>query len=265
MSRLVDQVWAALRRDCLLDVRYRIAFVLGLIDVMVTLVSYGYLAGLFGDRRPDGYAALPFLLVGLALTNSLTTAMVGLAMSVRAAQQAGTFKALLGLPLSPSRLMLVSMAYPALRATLDFVVLMAAALALGVDMSRAHLVAAVVVLALGVAAVCVIGVVSACCAVVFKRGDPVLWIMGTATWLLCGVLYPTSVLPAWLRPVSLLMPTTHAISAMRAAVIDGASWSAMATELTALALFVSFGLPLSLWAFDAAVAWARRSGTLGHA
>ena len=221
-----DQLTAAIRRDCLLDVRYRIAFVLGLIDVMVTLVSYGYLAGLFGDRRPDGYAPLPFLLVGLALTNSLTTAMVGLAMSVRTAQQAGTFKALLGLPISPARLLLVSMAYPAMRALLDFAVLMIAAVALGVDLSRAHWTAAVVVFGLGVASVCVIGVISACCAVIFKRGDPVLWIAGTATWLLCGVLYPTSVLPAWLQPLTLLMPTTHAIAAMRAAAIDGAAWSA---------------------------------------
>jgi len=260
----LDQLRAVVRRDFLSDLRYPVAFAFGLFDALLLLISYAFLAGVFGDRRPDGYAPLAFLLVGVALTDCLTTALVCLAHGVRNSQQAGTMKALLALPIVPARLMGLSLAYPLLRAALDFVIFMSAAFALGVSFTGMHITAVVATFLLGVSSVCVIGLVSAAFAIAFKRGDPVLWAVGTATWLLSGVLYPTSVLPAWLGVVSALLPTTHALNAMRAAVLDGATWSALAPDLFALLGFDLVGLPLALWALTAAVTYARRTGTLGH-
>jgi ABC-2 type transport system permease protein len=263
--RWLDQLRAVARRDFLTDVRYPVAFAVGLFDAVIVLVSYSFLAGVFGDHRPDGYTPLAFLLIGIALNDSLTTALVCLALGVRNSQQAGTVKALLVLPLAPARLMLLSMAYPFVRATIDFVVFMIAAGALGVPFAGMHVTGVVVTFVLGVASVSVLGLISASFALVFKRGDPVLWAVGTATWLLSGVLYPTSLLPVWLRFASFLLPTTHALAAMRAAVIDGASWVALAPDLGALLLFDLIGIPAGLWLFTAAVTHAKRTGTLGHA
>lgn len=85
------------------------------------------------------------------------------------------------------------------------------------------------------------------------------------SFLFAGVLYPTSVLPAWLGMASALLPTTHALSAMRAAVISGASWSTLAPDLGALLGFDVIGIPVGLWLFTVAVTHAKRAGTLGHA
>lgn len=261
----LDQLRAVFRRDVLSDIRYPVAFAIGLLDAVVVLISYSFLAGVFGNRRPDGYEPLAFLLVGVALTDSLTAALVLLSQGVRNSQQSGTVKALLGLPIAPTRLMTLSMAYPATRAALDFVVFMSAACLMGVSASGIHVAAMLVTFVLAVASVSVMGLVSASFALVFKRGDPVMWAVGTATWLLSGVLYPTSVLPTWLAMVSTLLPTTHALTAMRAAVIDGASWSALAPDLGALFGFDLIGIPAGLWLFTAAVTHAKRAGTLGHA
>ena len=260
-----DQLRTLARRDFLTDVRYPVAFVLGVLDAVIVLVSYSFLAGVFGEHRPDGYAPLAFLLVGIALTDSLTTALVCLALGVRNSQQAGTMKALLALPLAPARLMALSMAYPFVRAALDFVVFMMAAAALGVSFAAMHVTGVVVTFLLGVGSVFVMGLLSASFALVFKRGDPVLWAVATATWLLSGVLYPTSVLPSWLRFASTLLPTTHALAAMRAAVIDGASWTALGPDIRALFGFDLVGIPAGLWLFTVAVTHAKRVGTLGHA
>jgi ABC-2 type transport system permease protein len=191
--------------------------------------------------------------------------LVCLALGVRSSQQPGTVKAMLALPLPSSRLMLMSMTYPFLRAALDFVIFMAAAFVLGVSAAKVNVPATLAVFVLALGSIGVWGLVSASLTMVVKRGDPVLWIVGTATWLLSGVLYPTNVLPAMLRWLSWLLPTTHALSAMRAAVIDGASWRVMGPDLGALVLFDVIGIPLGLWCYAVAVAYAKRAGTLSHA
>ncbi len=261
----LDQLRAVIRRDFVTDVRYPVGFALGLVDAGIVLLSYSFLAGVFGDHRPDGYAPLPFLLIGIALTDSLTTALVCLALGVRSSQQPGTMKAVLSLPLAPARLMSLAMAYPVIRASLDFLVFLAAACALCVRIGGINVTGMVVTFVLAVGSILVFGLVSASFALVFKRGDPVLWAVATATWLLSGVLYPTSVLPSWLGVASWLMPTTHALSAMRAAVIDGASWSVIGPNVAALLGFDLIGIPAGLWLFTAAVERAKRAGTLGHA
>jgi ABC-2 type transport system permease protein len=260
----LDQLRAVVRRDFLTDVRYRVGFALGLVDALVVLVSYSFLAGVFGEGRPDGYAPLPFLLVGIALTDSLTAALVCLALGVRSSQQSGVVKALLGLPLAPARLMALSMAYPFIRAAIDFAIFLLAGCALGVPCGGINVGGMVVTFVLAVFSICVLGLVSAAFALVFKRGDPVLWAVGTATFLLSGVLYPTNILPTWLAMASWLLPTTHALSAMRAAVIDGAPWASIGADLGVLLAFDLVGIPAGLWLFTAAVTHAKRAGTLGH-
>lgn len=260
----LDQFRAVLRRDFLTDLRYPVSFAFGIFDAIVVLFSYSFLAGVFGASRPDGFAPLPFLLIGIALTDSLTTTLVTLALGVRNSQQAGSMKALLALPLAPERLMILSMGYPIVRGTFDFTVFALAAVALGVGWQHANVPAVLVTFALALVSALVVGLVSASFTLVFKRGDPVLWAVGTATWLLSGVIYPTSVLTPWLAWLSRLLPTTHALAAMRMAVIDGGAWAKLSPDLTALLAFDAVGIPAGLWLFTAAVTHARRAGTLGH-
>jgi len=50
----LDQLRVVVRRDFLTDVRYRVAFAIGLFDALLVLVSYSFLAGVFGGARPGG-------------------------------------------------------------------------------------------------------------------------------------------------------------------------------------------------------------------
>ena len=265
MSSWRTQARAIFRRDFLTDFRYRLVFLISLADAGLILLSYAFLARVFGDAHPDGFAPLPFLLVGIALTDSLTTALVCVSQGVRHNQQAGTLKALFALPLSPARLMLLSMPYPALRAAVDFVLFMGVAVALGLPVAAINPGATILVFALSVAAIVGLGLLSASFTIAFKRGDPVLWALGTITWLLSGVLYPVDVLPPALTRVASLLPTTHALAAMRSTVINGAGLAGVRADVMALAGFAAIGIPAGLWIFTLAVNHARRNGTLGHA
>jgi ABC-2 type transport system permease protein len=259
------QAHAVFRRDFLTDFRYRLVFLVSFADAGLILLSYAFLARVFGDARPGGFAPLPFLLVGIALTDSLTTALMCISQGVRNNQQSGTLKAVLVLPIAPARLMLLSMPYPALRAAVDFVLFMGVALALGLPLQPVNAGATILVFALSVAAIASLGLLSASFTVVFKRGDPVLWAMGTMTWLLSGVLYPVDVLPPFFARIASWLPTTHALAAVRATVINGAGLAEVRGDVAVLAGFAIAGIPAGLWIFTQAVNHARRAGTLGHA
>ena len=117
---------------------------------------------------------------------------------------------------------------------------------------------------LSAAAFSSIGILSATFTLVFKRGDPILWLFGGLSWVLGGVYYPIEVLPRFLRHAAELLPVTHALVAMRGALLRHASFAELLPQIGVLAGFALLGMPLSLLAFHLGVRWARINGSLSH-
>jgi ABC-2 type transport system permease protein len=127
---------------------------------------------------------------------------------------------------------------------------------------KGSLLLALAVIALTTLVFVSMGVLSASFTMVWKRGDPLGPLLSVTFFLLGGVVYPTKVLPGWLESVAALLPITHAIRAVRAILLQGSSLAEVATELWILVGFAATLLPLSLFAFSAAVQKAKRDGTL---
>lgn len=251
-------------RDARIDASYRVSFVLDAVDGLLMVVAYTMLARMFGAARPDGFDPLGFLLVGIAVNGALMTAQTCFAQAIRGAHAAGTIKAVMVTPTPPLTVVALSSVYPVARAVLDVVIWLAGAWICGVSMGRANVGTAVVVFVLAALAVAGFGFLSAAFAVVFKRGDPILWMFGALTLLLGGVLYPTSALPPWLSVLSAGLPITHALHAMRAALLDGASLAQVGGQLLSLAAFAVAGIPAGLAVLAGALGVARQRGSLGH-
>ncbi|MDA1305765.1 MAG: ABC transporter permease [Acidobacteria bacterium] len=265
--RWFAKAWASVLKDARIDASYRVAFVLEAFDGLLMLVAYGFLAGLFGGRVLDGYAPLGFLLVGVAANSALTTALVYFAQAVRGVQAAGAIKILLTTPTPPLEIVVLSSIYPFLRAGVDLVVWLSAAALLGaplVGLTAGGVVATGVVFVTAAVAMAGFGFLAAAFAIVFKRGDPIVWILGAANMLLSGVLYPTSSLPTALATVGQWLPATHALNAMRDVLLGGESLVGVWPELLTLAAFGAVGIPLGLGALLFAIRYARQEGTVGH-
>jgi ABC-2 type transport system permease protein len=72
------------------------------------------------------------------------------------------------------------------------------------------------------------------------------------------------VLPPLLQQTAELLPITHALEVMRAALLRGAAVAELLPQIGVLALFGLIGLPLSLIGFSLGVRRARVTGTLSH-
>ena len=160
-------------------------------------------------------------------------------------------------PTSPVAFVLFSSLYPFVRAALDALLYLLAGTMFGLSLGRVNLLAVLLLFLLSVAAFSSIGILSASFTLVFKRGDPFLWLLG-------GVFYPLEVLPRFLQDAGQLLPIAHALVGMRAALLRNASIPELLPQIGVLGVFALVGLPLSLLAFHLGVRWARITGTLSH-
>jgi len=253
-----------LKRDLLTDISYKLSFGLQVLNILLGIAAFYFLAQLLGEKMPQGYASFPFLLIGMAVNASMNTSQICFAQGIRGNQVMGTLKAMLATRTSPLTLILLSSLYPFVRAGIDAGLYLLGGMLFGLSLGRVNLPAAVLLFLISLLAFSSIGILSATFTLVFKRGDPLLWLVGSLSWLLGGVFYPLEVLPPFLQQAAQLLPITHALTGMRAALLGGAAVGDLLPQIGALALFGLVGLPVSLLGFSLGVRWARVTGTLSH-
>ena len=109
-----------------------------------------------------------------------------------------------------------------------------------------------------------IGLISAGIILVTKKGDPVGWAFTTLTGLLSGVLFPVEILPSWLRVISMFLPTTHALKALRLTLTGNADLQSIHGEIKFLIITILLTFPLGLYVFKRGVKRAKYKGSLSE-
>ncbi len=261
------RLWAILLRDVQTELTYPLAFALQFAGIFFSVFIFYFLSQFLGraaaDRieiGPGGY--FPFVLLGVAFTGYFSVGLNRFADALGTAQVTGTMEALL---MTPSRLSVVvvgSVMYDYLYTTLRVILFLAMGVVLGVRFPGANWAAAGASLVLAMVAFASIGIMAAGFTMVFKRGNPIIWLVSNLVTLLGGVYYPVASLPSWLQLISRALPITYALDAMRGALLDGATWGELAPDMLVLAGFCLVLFPLSLAAFRAAVHKARVDGSL---
>jgi ABC-2 type transport system permease protein len=261
--------WAFLRRGALEALSYRAAFLLYAAGISLWMLSFYFLSRFVGVAKhpslaPYGGDYLGFGLIGVIGMDFLHTAAGACARRVREAQVAGTFEPMLATPTPESWVLLCLPAYEYVsslgRASLW---LLAGVVLFGtrVELDPLGLAAA---LLLSAAAFGSLGLLAAAATMVLRKTDPITMFLGSLSLVFSGVFYPLSALPGWARPVSALLPATHAFEALRGALLAGAGPAALARPLGWLALFAAIVCPVAVLAFRWALRRSRIDGSLGQ-
>jgi len=260
-SRIFSAFFA---RDLTMATSYRLDFVLSVGRALFPLLVLYLPAELMGDiestREYGGF--LPFSIIGVGTMNFFMATYGSFANGLRSEQSMGTLEAVLMAPITLPVLVLAA-------ATWNFVWSAASAalfigggallydVALPGDFGLALLFVAVTTLVF-----VSIGIFSASFAMVWKRGDPIGPLVSTVFFLLGGIIYPPTILPAWLAALSSTLPITHAVEALREVLLQDAGFGQVAGHLWVLCSYALVLFPASLYAFARAVRKATRDGTL---
>lgn len=267
-ARLGVRILAFLVRDFFIATSYRLSFLLQLSGVFFAVTSFYFLSRLFG-QSPEllaeyGGDYLSFAVVGLALMSYFHTSFQSFATSIRNEQVQGTLEAVLLTPTGVATFAVASSAWDFLWSTWTAAVYIGFGwLLFGVEI-RGSLALGLGLLLLTILVFSSLGVLSASFVMVFKRGDPMAFVLGGLSAMLGGVFYPVRVLPEWLQSLAALLPITHALDGLRRVLLTGATASdpMVQRDIMVLLLFGAVATPASLLAFRAAVKLARREGTL---
>ena len=263
MKRLLDKTAAIVRRDLLTAVRYRTGFLVTVAGATAELAAFYYLARAVGPSfRPDGVEYFPFLLVGTGLYTFLVMGANAFLSIVQEAQQTGTLEILVTTSTPAPVLVFLSTISAFAGNTIQLLLYVGAGLLLSGSRPSANLAACFVIFVFSLIMAAAIGILAAALQLAIQKGSAVIWLLGSGVWFMTGTLFPVATLPEPLRTAARWIPITHCLDAMRMALLQGASWAALGTEITVLALFSAILLPLSLVVFSYTLRRARLQGTL---
>jgi ABC-2 type transport system permease protein len=258
------------RRDLAVARSYRAAFILEVFYALFGVASFYFLSRFIDSPQlerslPQGTNYFSFVLVGLAFFDYLSVALHAFDESLQDARRNGTLENLLVTQTSLPVILAGSILYPFVLLSLRTVIYLGWGAALfGFPVRDANWLGALLVLAASILAFSGLGILSASYLLVFKKGNPVNWAVVGISSVVAGMMYPVSVLPAWLQYIARLTPVTYSLEGMRAAILGHASLPELWPSLAGLLVFAALLLPVSFASFSWALRRTKITGTLTH-
>lgn len=260
--------WAFFKRDAVIAMSYRTSFTVTMLGNLVILVVCYYIGEMLGEQEIPalqryGGSYLAFLLIGIALTDSVGISLTTFANQIREGQTTGSLEATLMSPVSLPIILVYSSLWSYFLSAFRFALYLILGMAFyGFAMDKADLGAAVVIFLLTVVAFAGFGMIWASIVMLVKRGDSIMSLAGALMVLLSGVLFPVSVLPGWLEGVAQFVPLTHGLEGMRLALLQGQGLSEMLDVVWKLMAMTVVMVGAGLGAFNLAVWVAKERGSL---
>ncbi|MDH3628857.1 MAG: ABC transporter permease [Acidobacteriota bacterium] len=264
---LLRKLWAFIKRDFISMVSYRLAFLLQIGGMFLTLLAFFYMTGMINPESEglEGYRPFDWFVVGLAFQFYFSTALYAFSAKMRSEQLLGTLEAMLVTPTPTSMVIFSSAAWDFTFGAIRVIVLLTfAVLVFDVQLYASGLVVFFVGAFLTLFSSAGLGILSASFILYFKRGDPINFLLSGATTFLGTVFFPVEQLPERIRFASEILPITHSLRIVRGALLQGQSWDQLGGEVVTLAWMTLILLPSGLYFARFAIRSAKREGTLVH-
>ena len=216
---------------------------------------------MLGPYRGNFFA---FLIIGIALLDYHTVSLRNFGQSLRESQLMGTLELVLLSPTPLFKVLIYSSLWFYLFTSLRFALYLIMGVIMGMDIHLSSLPLALFILFLGVLSFAALGIFSASVVIIFKRGAGINTIIAGTSLFFGGSIFPADLIPAWLHPVSFILPYTHTVEGMRLALLTNASIAEVAPQIMTLVIFAAVLIPLSLMCFWAAVQRTKATGTLAQ-
>ncbi|HEY5578441.1 MAG TPA: ABC transporter permease [Acidimicrobiia bacterium] len=261
---------AFVRKDFLVAWSYRAAFFSDILNLVAQITLF-YFVSLMVDPsvipsyggQPTSYIA--FVSVGIALGAFLALGLGRVATAMRNEQLMGTLEVLYMTPTAPLTLQLGLAVYDLVYVPIrTFVFLAAVFLVYDVSVAVGGIAPAALILALFIPFVWGIGMISAAGVMTFRRGAGILGLGALALNITSGAYFPLTLFPEWVQTLAKINPLAAAYEGTRSALLGGAAWSELTSEMLILGAAAILSLSLGSAALGVALRRERAKGTLGR-
>lgn len=261
---------AFIKRDFLISKSYKLMFILNWGGIVTTTLTFYFVSKLFGGFISPyiaeyGTEYFPFVIIGIAFSTYLFTALSSFSDNLRTEQMTGTLEMLL---ITPTRVreLIIGMSL------WDFVFASSRVLGyfligvflLGLDVNNINVPALLVALVFTVVSFGSLGIIAAAVIMLFKKGSPITWFVSAFSSLFGGTYFPIEVLPAPLRYVSYALPITYSLRSLRYCILRGYGLWEIKGDLLVLIMYALVLMPVSIFIFKLSLKRAKINGSLTH-
>ena len=260
---------AFVRRDFLVAWSYRLSFVSDLVGLVGQVIVFYFIGKLVDPSRLPTFGGssvtyLEFAAVGIALGVFIQFGLDRVSAAMRGEQLMGTLESVLMTPTAPATIQLGSVAFDLVYIPLRTAIFLGSVtLAFGLHFDAGGILPALALLLAFIPFVWGLGVLTAALLLTFRRGSGLIAMGTIVVGLLSGVYFPLSLLPGWLEGIAEGNPVAQAINGMREALLGGATFGDIASNLALVVPCAAASLAVGIGAFRLAVRRERRRGTLG--
>jgi ABC-2 type transport system permease protein len=265
-------LFAIVKKDWVRYWRYPLNAVSSIFQPVIWLTPVYFMGQAFSvNGQAQGFAQyagtadfMSFILIGTILTNFINAVFWGMGFSLKEDMDAGVLESNWLTPV-PRLLILVGRSITNLTVTAvtSSLMLALASFLFGFrvsgDVLRAFV--PVIPMMLGLYG---FGFAFAALVLVLREANTMVDMSSFLLQIFSGSNFPVSSLPKWLLPVSLSLPLTYGLDAVRAYLLETPTILPLYWELVLLVVFMFAMLWLGIWAFRSLERRVRRMGTLGQ-
>ncbi len=254
-------------KDFIIESSYKVAFAVSLVNALFPVLSYFFLSKIIKANSASlekyGGDYFSFALIGIAFTSYFTVAVGTFSSTMRRSQMAGCLEAILSSQTTSSEVVLMSSVYSFISALIQLAVIFAVGIVFfHFNYSNINIVSTIIVFILSLLVFVSLGIFSAAGTIMFKKGEPFGWIFGSISALIGGAYFPIDILPQWMQYLSILVPVTYTLEALRLSILKNFSVGMLYHEISILTVMGLALFPLSLIFFNWAVVKGKKNGTL---
>ena len=268
---IIRKAVAFIKKSFIMQKNYPLAFFISVFHIVFSMALFYFLAKLFdkseqsidlGRYKGDLFT---FFLIGLAYAKFLDTWLTCFSESFQNEFYSGTLESVLATPTGAFQILFLSILWPQIFAALQVLIYFV----VGVSIFGAHIsfkgyLLALIITIISMLTIAGIGIISAALLIIFKRGNLLRDALYFSSLLLSGVYFPIEILPRLLQKISLILPTTYSLRAIRGVLTDGYNIDYLYSDVRVLLIFAAVLFPLSLYVFKKAFLHAKAAGSLTH-
>ena len=254
--------WATARRFLLRFASQPIMLLRAPLQPLLYLVSYFIAYEVAGVTEVDGGDAIGFLYIGALAIDAWSSAIWGSGYAFQWERYDSTIEALMLSPASRLAVILGNGLGAFIWSIPSQLLGLVPAFLLGAQFDIADPVAALVAFVAVYGSSLCLGFAFAGLFILSRQANAMANFLQAPIFLLAGFIVPRSALPDWLAPVAGILPITHAVDALRAAALTGASLADIWQDLLACAAISVVFVFVGLWGLKRVEYASRRLGTL---
>lgn len=268
---VIRKIWAATIRRAKIRFNYKTWMFFDAANTVFMVFTYFLLSFIILPRdiarAGYGYSYFTFALIGIAVAHYITASLRSMSLTIRLEQFYGTLESILVSPTDFIVLFIGDILYYFLYSTIFLIMILSLGILLGAKLilSFSVILTLVLLIILLMLSNIPIGIISAAMVMKFKQGNPIGWALTWINQFFAGTFFPITLLPGQVRLISMLLPLTYSLDAIRYVLIWGVGLSNLRVlmDVVVMILFAIIGYPISVKIFAKIYDGVRKKGSLG--